>query len=116
VPSKMSSVTHRQTVISHPRGPRRKVLLLLPAMFLLCCTSQPLPPSHHDVVVEGWVGKSKKQLIASMGTPTRETTLSSGESTLIWERKGGCYITFNTDKAGIVESGHDRCTTSPVSP
>ena len=109
----MRAVPHRPTVITHPSGPRPKILLLLPAIFLLCCTSQPLPTSHHDVVVEGWVGKSKKQLIASMGPPTRETTLSSGESTLIWERKTGCYITFNTDKAGIVESGHDRCTPSP---
>ncbi|HEY3196737.1 MAG TPA: hypothetical protein VGJ57_01895 [Nitrospirales bacterium] len=115
MPSKIPAVTHSQTVIIHPSGARRKVLLLLPAIFLFCCTSnQPLPPSHHDVVVEGWVGKSKKQLIASMGPPTRETTLSSGESTLIWERKDGCYITFNTDKAGIVESGHDRCTKPPV--
>jgi hypothetical protein len=85
------------------------LLFLLPVFYMLGCTAKPLPPSHHDVAVERWVGKSKKQLIASMGAPTRETKLSSGESTLLWERKGGCYITFNTDKAGIVESGHDRC-------
>ena len=41
--------------------------------------------------------------------PNAEATLSSGESTLIWERKNGCYITFNTNKSGIVESGNDQC-------
>jgi len=84
-------------------------LLLLLAFYVLGCSTQKIPVSHHDVAVERWVGKSKKQLIASMGPPTRETTLSSGESTLVWERKGRCYITFNTGRAGIVESGHDRC-------
>jgi hypothetical protein len=87
----------------------RKLLLFLSIFYMLGCTAQPLPAIHHDVVVEQWVGKSKKQLIASMGAPTRETSLSTGESTLVWERKGGCYITFNTDKRGIVDSGHDRC-------
>ena len=87
----------------------RKLLFFLSIFYMLGCTSQPLPATHHDVGVEQWVGKSKKQLIASMGPPTRETSLSSGETTLVWERKGGCYITFNTDKRGIVDSGHDRC-------
>ena len=98
--------------MSDLRTAARKLLLFLPVFYVLGCTAQqPLPPSHHDVAVERWVGKSKKELIASMGPPTRETALSSGERTLVWERKGGCYITFNTDKRGIVESGHDRCGT-----
>jgi hypothetical protein len=105
----MPGMAHNRILRTPGRRRRRKFLLLLPCFFLLCCTPEPIPPSHHDVVVERWVGKSKKQLIASMGLPTRETTLSSGESTLIWERKSGCYITFNTDRSGIVESGHDRC-------
>ena len=92
-----------------PHPPGRKLLLCLALFFVLGCAAKALPPSHHDVEVERWVGKSKKQLIASMGTPTREATLSSGESTLLWERKNGCYISFNTNKAGIVESGHDKC-------
>jgi hypothetical protein len=105
----MPGMAHNRILRTPGRRRRRKFLLLLPCFFLLCCTPEPIPPSHHDVVVERWVGKSKKQLIASMGPPTRETTLSSGEGTLIWERKSGCYITFNTDRSGIVESGHDRC-------
>jgi hypothetical protein len=84
-------------------------LFLFPFLCVLGCTAQPVPSSHHDVVVEQCVGKSKKQLLASMGKPTREISLSSGESTLVWEREGGCYITFNTSRSGIVESGHDRC-------
>jgi len=93
--------------VPHPVG--HNLLLLLALLFVVGCTEKALPPSHHDVEVERWVGKSKTQLIASMGTPTREATLSSGESTLLWERKNGCYITFNTNKSGIVESGHDQC-------
>lgn len=88
----------------------RKLLLFWALLYLWGCTTAVLPSSHHDVVVERWVGKSKKQLIASMGPPTRETTLSSGESTLIWERQSGCFITFHTDKHGMVEAGTDRCT------
>ena len=98
-------VLHRE--LPHPAG--HKLLLFLALLGVIGCTEKALPPSHHDVEVEQWVGKSKTQLIASMGTPTREATLSSGESTLLWERKNGCYITFNTNKAGIVESGHDKC-------
>ena len=93
--------------VPHPAG--HKLLLFLALLFVLGCTAKALPPSHHDVEVERWVGKSKTQLIASMGTPTREATLSSGEGTLLWERKNGCYITFNTNKSGIVESGNDHC-------
>ena len=93
--------------VPHPAG--HKILLFLAFLFVVSCTEKALPPGHHDVEVERWVGKSKTQLIASMGTPTREATLSSGESTLLWERKNGCYITFNTNKSGIVESGHDQC-------
>ena len=86
-----------------------KLLLFLVLLGVIGCTEQALSPSHHDVEVERWVGHSKTQLIASMGTPTREATLSSGEGTLLWERKNGCYITFNTNKSGIVESGNDHC-------
>ena len=93
--------------LSHPVG--HKLLLFLALLGLIGCTEQALPPSHHDVEVERWVGHSRTQLIASMGTPTREATLSSGESTLLWERTNGCYITFHTNKAGIVESGYDKC-------
>jgi hypothetical protein len=93
--------------VLQPAG--RKLLLFLAFLFVVSCTEKALPPSHHDVEVERWVGKSKTQLIASMGTPTREATLSSGEGTLLWERKNGCYITFNTNKSGIVESGNDHC-------
>src|SRR2546426_3101063 len=99
-------------VVLHRELPHRaghKLLLYLALFGVIGCTEKALPPSHHDVEVERWVGKSKTQLIASMGTPTREATLSSGESTLLWERKNGCYITFNTNKAGIVESGNDHC-------
>ena len=97
----------RNRKIPHPVG--HKLLLWLALLFVVGCTEKALPPSHHNVEVERWVGKSKTQLIASMGTPTREATLSSGESTLLWERKNGCYITFNTNKSGIVESGNDHC-------
>ena len=83
----------------------RSVLIL----WVVGCTSKPVPPEHHDVFVEKWLGKHTKELVAEMGQPTRQTRLSSGEKTLVWEKPSDCYIAFNITKADVIESGYRRC-------
>lgn len=83
----------------------RFMLILL----VVGCTSEPVPPEHHDAFVEKWLGKHRKELVREMGQPTRETKLSSGEKTLVWEKPSDCYITFNITKADVIESGYRRC-------
>lgn len=88
------------------------ILLSMAAMGLVGCgSSKVLPETHHEPSVEKWVGKTKQQLVQALGPPTQDLALSTGESTLLWEKKAGCRISFNLDKQGRVDSGHDTCPT-----
>lgn len=89
----------------------RGLTLFLATLFVGCAATTPPPPkTHHDPFVEQWIGKSKQQLIAALGQPTMQDSLSTGESTLVWEKQGGkCRISFNTDRNGRVDSGNNRC-------
>jgi hypothetical protein len=86
------------------------ILLSIAAVGLVGCgSSKVLPETHHEPSVEKWVGKTKQQLVQALGPPTQDLALSTGESTLLWEKKAGCRISFNIDKRGRVDSGHDTC-------
>jgi len=86
------------------------ILVSMAGMGLVGCgSSKVLPETHHEPSVEKWVGKTKQQLLQALGPPTQQLALSSGESTLLWEKKEGCRISFNIDKHGKVDSGHDTC-------
>ena len=82
--------------------------LLLVLLFFGCGTGPTTPPTHHDALIEKWIGKKKQELIKALGPPTREARLPSGESTLVWE-KPNCYISFDTDKQGVVSTGANNC-------
>ena len=62
--------------------------------------------------MEHWLGKTKAQSIAELGQPTQQTSLSTGESTLLWDQpKNHCSIALHTNKDGKIESGHNSCDT-----
>jgi len=73
-----------------------------------CGTTAPTPPTHHDAVIEKWIGKTKQEVIKAFGHPSREATLPTGESTLVWEKQN-CYLAVDTDKEGIVRTGVNNC-------
>jgi hypothetical protein len=85
------------------------VLRFIMLISVLGCTSKPVPPEHHDPFVEKWVGKPTRELVQHLGQPSRETKLSSGEKTLVWEKPSDCYVAFNITKSDVVESGYRRC-------
>lgn len=88
------------------------ILLFMAGMGIVGCgSSKVLPETHHEPSVEKWIGKTKQQLLQALGPPTQQLALSTGESTLLWEKKEGCRISFNIDKQGRVDSGHDTCPT-----
>ena len=78
--------------------------------FSACADKPPPPATHHDAFTEHWVGKTKAQAIGELGQPTQVSSLSTGESTLLWDYpKDHCSIALHTSKAGKVESGHNSC-------
>jgi hypothetical protein len=77
-----------------------------------CIRLAPPPETHHDAFMEHWAGKTKAQAIAELGRPTQQTSLSTGESTLLWDHpKGHCSVALHTNKDGKIESGHNSCDT-----
>jgi hypothetical protein len=90
----------------------RILLATLMGLVAACASNAPTPETHHDAFVEHWVGKTKTHAIAELGQPTQQTSLSTGEATLLWDHpQDHCSIALHTNKDGKIESGHNSCDT-----
>jgi hypothetical protein len=92
----------------------RILLSALVSVIAACASNPPPPETHHDAFVEYWIGKTKAQAIVKLGKPTQQTSLSSGESTLLWDHpEAHCSQALHTNKDGTIDSGHNSCDTNP---